>query len=670
MSILVIVESPNKTQKIAAILGSEYRVMASFGHVRDLPKDEMGVKAPDYKPHYETGARAKATLKKLRAEVRASSDVLLATDPDREGEAIAWHLADVLGLRNAQRIVFREITETAVQAAVKSPRPLDMALVHAQEARRVLDRLVGYTVSPVISQAAGQTLSAGRVQSPTVRLIVDRDAAIKTFKVTDHFTVRLKFANGEGGKDWTAEWDTKPHLEESADYLTDRDLTVQIAAVRDVRVLKAESSQSRAAPKAPFTTSTLQQAAQASLGFKTAATMELAQRLFEAGAITYHRTDAPTLSNDGYSQLAAFAAAQGLAVCRERRVWKAKEHAQEGHEAIRPTYVETTHAGQTEEEKKLYQLIRARSLASVLEDAVYDVRTLVLVCNDPASRFVARGRTLVSKGGWAIYDQDEDLASKDQDSLASDQAEATNPVPLRTKGELLQASDGTIVAKSTKPPARFKEGTLVAELERRGIGRPSTWASIIANIKSRKYIAENKIGFLAPGVNGAIVAQQLSGRFQFFDYDYTSDLENELDRIAVGKADYLSVVTAADIQLRLELAKLPQASQYQCASCSKPLLRRPGKAAGTFWWGCTGYPECKATYPEQDGKPGPLKVAIAPAVSDYHCPKCSMGLAHRKGVSAKGATYDFWACTGFPKCKANFQTAANGAPVLDQGARR
>ena len=661
MTTLVIVEAPGKLKKIRDILGANYRVEASVGHVCDLPPDDMGVDTTSFRPRYEKTKRGKDVLAKLRTAVDRADDVLLATDADREGEAIAWHLADALKLKHPQRITYQSIAEQPIKEALKKPRPIDMQLVHAQEARRVLDRLVGYTVSPILSDQAGKTLSAGRVQSPALRLIVELERAIRAFRPTQHYGAVLHFAGG-----WTAVWDTTPQLAAGASYFTDVDFAEKVAKVRAVRVSGFEDGQSTSAPPAPFTTSTLQQAAEVALKLKPKAAMDVAQKLYEQGAITYHRTDAPNLSADGYEQLAQYAADAGITLAKQQRMWKAKAGAQEAHEAIRPSHFEDRAAGETAEQQALYQLIWARAVASQMPEAVFAVRTAILDALEPVDgrslRFVARGRTLIEDGWKAIYNdaQDPDIADADNADPS------TNPVPSLAIGNTVQAERGEIKNKTTKAPARFKQSTLVKELERLGIGRPATYAAILENITSRGYLAVDGKGFLSPLPTGEIVVDALVGKCQFIELDYTRELEDQLDAIASGKATYLPVVGSAYRQLIEEASQLQCATSpapsHPCPTCAKPLRRRNGKSG--YFWGCSGYPDCTVTLPDDGGKPGERKTPVAIS-SEHLCPQCDKPLAHRTGVGAKGK-YDFWGCTGYPRCKATYRSNAEGHPILPQ----
>lgn len=663
MTTLVIVESPGKLKKIRSILGEGFRVEASVGHVRDLPKKEMGVAAPDYRPHYEKTERGADVLQKLAAAVRACERVMLATDPDREGEAIAWHLVDALNLKRYQRVTFNAIEAGPVRDGIQHPRQLDMALVHAQEARRVLDRLVGYTVSPLLSRSAGQPLSAGRVQSPAVRLVVERERVIEAFKSTKHYTAVLTFGTGE--KAWTATWDTRPYLADGARYFTDAGMAGEVAALRNVTVVDFEDGESRSGPHSPFTTTGMQKAAQSALTFKPKQTMDLAQRLYEQGAITYHRTDNPNLGVDGHALLAAWAKTAGIPLVDPQRKWKAKDSAQEAHEAIRPTHFEAEKAGETDEEQRLYNLIRTRAIASQMPDAVYAVRTITMdataAVGGQVPRFIAKGRKLIEPGWRAMYIDIRDKTAEKPGEESEDDAD--NPVPVLKVGAHGKAVDGEVVGKATKPPPRFKEGTLVDEMERLGIGRPSTYAAILVNILGRDYITEDKKGFLKPGPTGVAIVDALVGKCRFVDLDYTRELEDQLDAIARGKAEYMPTVRDAHQHLEGEIGNIHDVhiegvETFRCPQCGSALRRIKGKTG--YFWGCSGYPECKVSLPDVNGKPGE-RSAFRAVPSDFPCPECGKPLVKRNGRNGP-----FWGCSGYPECSTTLPDA-DGKPGSRNG---
>ncbi|GFH63444.1 MAG: DNA topoisomerase I, partial [Candidatus Desulfovibrio kirbyi] len=514
--------------------------------------------------------------------------------PDREGEAIAWHLQEALKLKNAQRVTYTEITDQAVRAALNTPRSMDMALVKAQEGRRVLDRLVGYLVSGPLSQVAGEKLSAGRVQSPAARLVVERERAIRDFCSTTHYGAELTFGKMDHITDgWKAVWNPKPWLADGEDYLKDKTLATKAAALRSLEVLDCAESESRTAPPPPFTTSSLQQAASNALKFTPKRTMELAQRLYELGAITYMRTDSPNLSQEAVTAFRAYCEGQGWPVVETPRVWKSKAGAQEAHEAIRPTHCEIEEAGETEEEKALYRLIRLRSLACQLEDAVYAVRLLRLGAELDGRQavFEAKGRALLSSGWKTLLQEDQ----TEETETAPD-----NPVPAIKAGSAVTALDGAVLTHKTKPLPRFTEAGLVRELEKQGIGRPSTYAAILDTITKRGYVKTDK-RFLVPTPLGEKLADIVSKNFSFADFGFTRDMEQELDAIAEGKADYKTIVSKAHDKLQDELSAFHKATGKVCPACGKPMFRHKGKGKNGKaydFWGCSGWPECRETLHE------------------------------------------------------------------------
>lgn len=650
MTILVIVESPNKVAKIKSFLGTGYEVMASVGHIRDLPSKGMGVEPPNFTPQYEPTERGKEVIERLKRAARGADRILLATDPDREGEAIAWHIGAALGLKisEMERVTFNEITESKVLAAIKAPRKLDTQLVGAQETRRVLDRIIGFRVSPALSDKLDQALSAGRVQSPAVRIIVDREREIKNFSITNHYGAELAFQAQDDEREWTVEWDTKPLVTEDKPYILDEELAEKVSQTTHLKVIAFEDKTANRGPAAPFTTSTLQQIASKRLKINPKKTMELAQELFAGGHITYHRTDAPNISEEGYDAIARYAEANRLTLSSKRRKWKAKEGAQEGHEAIRPTHPEMTEAGETEEQKALYRLIWQRAIASQIEDAVYAVRSVRLEGN--GYHFSGNGRTLKNPGWMKVYANEDDEEEK---------GEINNPIPSLKIGENLAAKIGRVLFKKTAPPKRYTEASLVAELERRGIGRPSTFAAIIENITGRSYVNPDKKGFLIPSSIGEIVRDALVGRFQFINLDFTRQLEEKLDEIAQGREKYRNIVAQTWQRLDTELAKLeavPAVNRNPCPKCKSRLRRIKGKNG--FFWGCSNK-ECDTILPDDKGKPGVPKAK--PIASGFKCPDCGNDLVRRQGKKGK-KSYDFYACLGFPKCKKSFNTGNDGKP--------
>lgn len=615
---LMIIESPGKIAKLQSILGSEWKIAASVGHVRDLPVKEIGVGAPDFKPAYELTERGRGVVAKLKTLVQQADSVWLATDPDREGESISWHLQQCLKLKGYKRVTFGEITANAVNAALASPRQINVDLVVAQEARRVLDRLVGYMVSPALCRTAGQRLSAGRVQSPAVRLVVERERAIKAFKVTSHFGAALGFVDAKTNGEWSAEWLTKPKfVNDDNPYFTDRAFAAAVAEVKTVVVKSFDESEAKRSPPSPFTTSTMQQAASVALGLDPRATMDAAQKLYEQGHITYHRTDNPNVSDDVIADIHSIAAKLGLDASKEPRKFKAPAGAQVGHPAVTPTHWEVESAGESHDQRALYKLIRLRAIACQLADARYAVRTVRLDAAQPVGgkdvEFEARGRTLVYQGWLKLVAGDQ---TEEEDG---NEKEPSNPIPVCRPGERLDVARGKLLEKKTKAPSRYTQATLVKKLESEGIGRPATYAAIMDNIVTRVYVKTDK-KYLVPTPTGELIVDSLVGKFRFADLVFTRDVESELDKIANGQAQYKSVVAAVHNQLcaelgpQLPLAPKPSApatakpsSGNKCPNCGKPMRSIDGKN-GRFW-GCTGYPTCSTTLPDDHGKPGHRKLS-------------------------------------------------------------
>jgi DNA topoisomerase-1 len=466
-----------------------------------------------------------------------------------------------------------------------------MALVRAQEARRVLDRFCGYMVSGPLSRVSGQKMSAGRVQSPATALIVERERAIQDFVSTTHYGAELSFESLDNITDgWKAQWLVKEWLPDGEEFQLDKILAEMAAAIRSLDILDCKEGESRSAPPAPFTTSSLQQTANIALKFTAKRTMELAQALYEGGAITYHRTDSPNLSAEAISMIRAYALEKGLPLPELPRTWKARGNAQEAHEAIRPTHIEVEEAGETEEHKALYLLIRLRALASQLADAVYSVVALRLGADVDGKQaiFEARGRKLTVPG-WKALNIPED----EENEIA----EMSNPVPVMKAGSRAMALSGKVLTKNTAPPARYTEASLVRELEKRGIGRPSTYAAIIETIKKRDYVKLEKNRFV-PTPMGVLLLDSLKGKFSFCEYDFTEKMEQSLDEIAEGRADYVSVLAPAYRTLSEEVSAFERATGKICPACGKPMLHRTGKGKNGKpydFWGCSGWPECKET---------------------------------------------------------------------------
>lgn len=590
---LIIVESPNKIKKIQKYVGSDYKVSASVGHFRDLPEKEMGVEPPDYIPKYVI--TKPDVVKKLKGQSKTASEVILATDLDREGEAIAWHLHKALGLKTSKRVVFNEITSKAIKKALSSPGVIDMKMVAAQEARRVLDRLVGYKVSRPLANSVGQKASAGRVQSLAMRMVVERELEIKNFKPTDHFGVTAHLLTDK--KKWQAVW--QPKLPKDQQYLTDINVAQAVVdGVKTLDVLSVQKKETRQRPYPPFTTSTLQQAASVVFKFGAKRTMDAAQKLFEGGHITYHRTDSPNLSDEAIEAVRKFLSSCGLSdyTPDKPNKWKSKADAQEAHEAIRPTDVgvkEPDDLG-SEDEKKLYRLIRERTIVSQMSDAVFDVTTVSLESGEQVGgekqKFQATGRVL-KFAGWKKFDKGESENEKEGDMQA---------LPDIKEGATLQPEKLVLDKKTTKPPPRFTEASLIKKLEKEGIGRPSTYASIMTTIFARKFVRSEKSKLIATEL-GMAAHESLKGKFQFYEVPFTREMEKHLDKVAKGKTKFKEVVSLLDTQLSKDLenfiATVPQKKSPvmqgeivgKCPVCGEKVVENK-KAFGCSAWKSS---ECK-----------------------------------------------------------------------------
>lgn len=553
---LVIVESPAKAKTIEKYLGSDYIVRSSFGHIRDLPKKGMSVDIDhDFKPNYQISSEKKKIVSELKASADKSAAVWLASDEDREGEAIAWHLSEALKLdpKKTKRIVFHEITETAIKNAIKNPRQVDMHLVDAQQARRILDRLVGYELSPVLWKKVRPGLSAGRVQSVAVRLIVEREREIKDFESNSQFKVTAIFLT-KGKNEMPAELGIRLADETAAKLLLE-DCTSATFAVKDVATKPAVRN-----PAAPFTTSTLQQEAARRLGFSVKQTMTLAQRLYENGNITYMRTDSTTLSTLALGAAEAFVMKEYGAKYYKRRQYQTKSAgAQEAHEAIRPTHFTTKSAGSEPGAKKLYELIWRRALASQMAAAAVDRTEIVVSISNRPETFIAKGEVLKFDGFFRVYG-----GTKDDVIL-----------PEVSVGEKLDLKELQAKEVFSKPPARYSEASLVRKLEELGIGRPSTYAPTISTIQTRGYVEKGDVegqsrpsrlltldkgkvtsrteeesygndkNKLLPTPLADVTTDFLTKHFaSIVDYDFTARAEEDFDAIADGKRQWVEMLTA------------------------------------------------------------------------------------------------------------------------------
>lgn len=550
---LVIVESPAKAKTIEKYLGPDFKVLSSVGHIRSIAKKTKDGTAPidtktGFKTVYEVDPEKKKVITELKKAIKAADDVWLATDEDREGEAIAWHLCEVLKLdpKKTKRIVFHEITKPAIEEAIKHPRTVDMHLVQAQQARQILDRLVGFELSPVVWQKVPGGKSAGRVQSPAVRLLVEREREIDAFQGSSTFKVTAVFTAHE--QDMKAELPQRFDTEEAAQAFLEslKDATFTVSNVT--------TSPSTRNPGAPFTTSTLQQEANSRLGFGSKATMASAQRLYQEGKITYMRTDSVNLSGQALAQMSDFIKSEFGEEYHQVRKFKTKSaSAQEAHEAIRPTDVRTTKASSDNYDQKLYDLIRRRTLASQMAPAKLEKTTVTITVSSRKEVFEAKGEVVIFDGFLKVYG-----ANQKDDSL----------LPAVTSGDSLDLQSASARQVFGRPPARYTEGSLVKKLEELGIGRPSTYATIINTVQVRGYAVKGESegqprdvivlnldkgnvvrdvvtektgsdkGKLVPTAAGQVVSDFLTNHFdQIVDYGFTADVEEEFDEIAQGKME-------------------------------------------------------------------------------------------------------------------------------------
>ncbi len=582
---LVIVESPAKSKTIGKYLGSDYVVKSSIGHVRDLPKsnkDAVDING-GFVPHYIVSPGKEKVIKELREAAKNAKAVLLASDPDREGEAIAWHVAELLrdSNKNLKRITFNEITEPAVQEAIKQPRDIDMNLKEAQEARRVLDRLVGYDLSSLIWKKVRYGLSAGRVQSPALRIIMEREREIRAFVPEDFFvlTAHTKKENLDIPFVCTVEPDNEAEAKRIK----------QVGEANDWEVVNIKESEAKRAPRPPFTTSTLQQAASTRLGFSPSRTMGAAQKLYEAGHITYMRTDSTNMSELALKQIYKVVEKDYGKEYLSPRTYKTKsKSAQEAHEAVRPSDFSKKSAGLTSDQKALYELIYARALASQMSEAKTK-RTKVLAnvpkAGDTIPDFFVNGSRIIFDG-WLRADpraRGEDVE-----------------VPKLSVGDTLTLKEIEVEAKQTQPPNRYSEAGLIKELEKRGIGRPSTYASIMKTIIDRGYV-EKEGRTLIPTDTGDVVSSFLEEHFkEYIDDDFTSEMEDELDEIAEGKRTYKKTLTDfykpfhKAVEAKEEIEKLTNLGaapeEFKCPTCGKDMVIKLGR--GGKFLSCSNFPEC------------------------------------------------------------------------------
>ena len=659
MSKLLIVESPTKVKSIKKYLGSEYTVMASQGHIRDLPKSKFGIDVnKGFKPEYINMADKKELIKTLKAAAAESDQVFLATDPDREGEAISWHLSQILALdlNEANRVTFNEITKSGVQAGIKAPRKIDMDLVDAQQARRVLDRIVGYKLSPFLWKKVKSGLSAGRVQTVALRLIVEREKEIEKFVEQEYWTVDAKLAAGRKTfvaklyGDKNGKIDIIPDKASADNILADLE-----NAVYTVSSIKKGKRNRQPAP--PFNTSTLQQEASRKLGFTAQRTMRIAQQLYEGvdvaghgtmGLITYMRTDSLRISEEARAAGNKFIAETygNKYLPSSPRYYKTKSGAQDAHEAIRPTVADLKpdeiKASLTTEQYKRYKLVWERFIASLMAACVQNTVNVDITANDYL--FKASGYTVAFDGYTALYVEGKDEEEEQESAL-----------PDMNEGDALKLRDLAGNQHFTQPPARYTEPTLIKALDENGIGRPSTYAPILSNILGRDYIERVK-KFLKPTELGKVVSDLMVQYFnKIFEIKFTAALEQQLDKIGAGELEWINTIeefykdfnslyTKAESSLNGKKVKVPDVeSDVVCDKCGRKMVVKSSRF-GKFL-ACPGYPECKNT------KPVPEDEITQP------CPKCGGKLVKR--LSKKGNK--FYGCANYPTC----DFASPGIPTGD-----
>jgi len=646
---LIIVESPTKAKTINKFLAGEYKIESSYGHIRDLPKSKLGIDTEnDFEPQYVIPTKNRKRVNQLKKEAKEAEKVILATDEDREGEAIAWHLIQALDLdrRETQRIAFHEITESAVKTALQSPRPLDLNLVDAQQARRILDRLVGYKLSPFLWKKVAAGLSAGRVQSVALRLIAEREGEIRKFVAETYFTVAALLEDEAGNKLEAGLAKINGESLPDPGIKNEKEVEKIIEDLKKARfeVKKIEQKDLKRQPAAPFTTSTLEQEASKRLRFSAKQTMRFAQGLYEKGHITYMRTDSLNLSKESTALAKNWIKEHlGEKYAEEApRFFKTKSRlAQEAHEAIRPTdlNLEPKNLAADEPEKKLYELIWRRFVASQLPKAVFAATRLEIAAENAKSKDVyllaVSGSILKFDGFlkiWPTKFEDKEL-------------------PVLERGQSLALLEAKSESHETEPPPRYNEASLIKILEENGIGRPSTYAPIISVIQERNYVLKNADRRFEPTEIGELVNKTLVEHFpEIVDTQFTAQMEKNLDEIAEGKEKWREVVKsfyrpfAQNLEKKyqeVEKQKIEEKTEEVCEKCGKPMVVKFSRF-GKFL-ACSGYPECKNT----------KKIAGLNAITNEKgevmaCPECQGGKIVRKRTKRGGF---FYGCSRYPDCK-------------------
>jgi DNA topoisomerase-1 len=630
---LLLVESPAKSRTLKKFLGKDYQIAATLGHIRDLPKKKIGIDIENnFKPTYVTIPSKRSVITNLKKQSKKAKQIILAMDPDREGEAIAWHTAKALSLgKNYQRIVFHEITEQAVKDALKNPRKIDQDLFNAQQARRILDRIVGYKLSPLLWRKVTKGLSAGRVQSVALRLIVDREKEIKQFVPQEYWTVEALLKKKEDGEfvATLVKKGTKSIPRLGIKNKKQADKILKDLKGAEYKVKNIEKKETKRMPPEPFITSTLQQESWKRFRWPAQRTMRIAQQLYEQGYITYHRSDSLNLSQQALKQ-----AEQIIVKEYGKEYWpgsprkfKTKSKvAQEAHEAIRPSYPnrfpDQTKENLNQEQAKLYDLVWRRFIACQMSPALLDSTTIDVEANKYIFR--ATGQILKFDGFLRVY------------PISFEQAE----LPDVKKNELLELKKLVSSQHFTKPPARYTEATLIKELEKNAIGRPSTYAPIISVIQKRNYVKKNEQKRFYPTEIGTMVSDLLVEHFpQIVDIKFTAKMEEDLDKIAEGKKEWVALLKEfyqpfeQNLKKKYkEIEKKVEKTEKTCPKCNSPLVIRMGRF-GKFY-GCSNFPKCKFTQPMEGGL-------------GIQCPKCKKGEIVEKRTKKKKV---FYGCNRWPDC--------------------
>jgi len=644
---LVIVESPAKANTIGRFLGKDFKVFASVGHIRDLPKSQMGVDIDNnFEPKYITIRGKGEVISKLKKEAKNAKRIYLATDPDREGEAISWHLAYILNIDEDEkcRITFNEITKNAVLNSLKSPRQIDMNLVDAQQARRILDRIVGYKISPLLWRKVRKGLSAGRVQSVATRIICDREEEIESFVPEEYWSITAKLSQKKKRSAFEAKFygDLRGKIELKNEEQV-QDILNSIEG-KKFSVNKIKKGEKKRTPAPPFITSTLQQEASRKLGFPTKKTMMIAQQLYEGinikdmgpvGLVTYIRTDSTRISSDARDEARKLIKEKfgEEYLPKEEKVYKNKSSSQDAHEAIRPSYVnlepDSIKTSLTNDQYKLYKLIWERFVASQMASAVYDTISADIVAGDYL--FKANGSQIKFQGFMAVYIEGKD----------DEQEEDESNIPELVEGEELDVKKIEPKQHFTQPPQRYTEATLVKALEEKGIGRPSTYAPIITTIIARGYVEKDK-KYLVPTELGKIVTDIMKTYFKdIVDVQFTAQLESKLDEVEEGNVEWNSLLKNFYDQFKLDIqeaeskigqVELPEeVTDIKCEKCGRNMVIKHGKY-GKFL-ACPGFPACRNARPilEEAG---------------VNCPKCAAKVMIKK--TKKGRKY--YGCENNPTC--------------------